>query len=111
LKGTVTGNIFRAPGVDRRDKTPSTFLLSVAADGGLQGVRSTNGGPFRLYTLAAAPAGSPVDCGDPPPPTLGCGSIIHSITFAFDSAEILPASATVVTSCSRACRATRAHAS
>jgi outer membrane protein OmpA-like peptidoglycan-associated protein len=80
----------------RRDKTPSAFLLSVAADGGLQGVRSTNGGPFRLYTVAAAPAGTRVDCGEPTPPTFGCGSIIHSIAFAFDSAEILPASAAVL---------------
>lgn len=97
LKGTVTGNILRATGLDRRDKTPSAFLLGVAADGVLQGVRSTNGGPFRLYTLAVAPAGSRVDCGVPAPPTLGCGSIIHSITFAFDSADILAASAAVLT--------------
>ena len=96
LNGTVAGNILRATGVDRRNKTPSAFVLSVAADGALQGVRSTNGGPFRLYTLAPAPAGSRVDCGVPPPPMLGCGSIIHSITFAFDSAEILPASAAVL---------------
>ncbi|MEO8071246.1 MAG: OmpA family protein [Acidobacteriota bacterium] len=96
LSGTVTGNILRATGVDRRDKTASAFLLSVAADGGLQGVRSTNGGPFRLYTVAAAPAGTRVDCGEPAPPTLGCGSIIHSIAFAYDSAEILPGSSAVL---------------
>jgi outer membrane protein OmpA-like peptidoglycan-associated protein len=96
LTGTVTGNLLRATGVDRRDKTPSAFLLSVAADGGLRGVRSTNGGPFRLYVVAAAPVGTRVDCGDPTPPALGCGSIIHSIAFAFDSAEILPASAAVL---------------
>ncbi len=96
LNGTVTGNILRATGVDRRDKTPSAFLLGVAADGRLQGVRSTNGGPFRLYTLAAAPAGVGVDCGEPVAPTLGCGSIIHSIAFSFDSADILPASSSVL---------------
>jgi outer membrane protein OmpA-like peptidoglycan-associated protein len=96
LKGTVTGNILRATGIDRGDKTRSAFVLSVAADGGLQGVRSTNGSPFRLYTLAAAPAGTRVDCGEPPPPALGCGSIIHSILFVFDSAEILPASSAVL---------------
>ena len=97
LTGTVTGNILRATGLDRRDKTPSAFLLGVAADGALLGVRSTNGGPFRLYTLAVAPAGVRVDCGTPAPPTLGCGSIIHSITFAFDSADLLPASAAILT--------------
>ena len=96
LKGTVTGNILRATGIDRSDKTPSAFILSVAADGGLWGVRSTNGGPFRLYTLAAAPPGTRVDCVDPPPPTLGCGSIIHSIAFSFDSAEIRPESGAVL---------------
>lgn len=96
LNGTVSGNILRAMGIDRRDKTPSAFLLSVAADGGLQGVRSTNGGPFRLFTVAPAPAGSQADCGVPPPPRLGCGSIIHSISFAFDSAALLPASAAVL---------------
>ncbi len=96
LKGTVTGNILRATGIDRRDKTPSTFLLSVAEDGGLRGVRSTNGGPFRLFTVAAASAATRVECGDPAPPVLGCGSIIHSITFGFDSAELQPASAAVL---------------
>ncbi len=96
LNGTVSGNILRATGFNRSDKTPSAFILSVAADGGLRGVRSTNRGPFRLYTLAAAPAGSRVDCGDPAPPALGCGSIIHSITFGFDSAEIRPESAAVL---------------
>jgi OOP family OmpA-OmpF porin len=96
LRGTVTGNILRATGLDRRDKAPSAFLLSVAADGTIRGVRSTNGGPFRLYTVEPAPAGTQVDCGDPPPPTLGCGAIIHSITFGFDSAELLPASGAVL---------------
>ncbi len=95
LSGTVSGNILRATGLNRSDKTPSAFILSVAADGGLIGVRSTNRGPFRLYTLATAGAGS-VDCGDPAPPALGCGSIIHSITFGVDSAEIRPESAAVL---------------
>ncbi len=96
LQGTVTGNVLRATGVDRRDRTPSAFLLSVAADGALQGVRSTNGGPFRIYTLPAAPPGTRVACDEPVPPVLGCGSIIHSITFAFDSADLLPAASPVL---------------
>lgn len=96
LQGTVTGNTLRATGIDRRTKTPSAFILSVTSEGELRGVRSTNGGPFRLYALAAAP-GTRVECSDPVPPTLGCGAIIHSIAFAFDSAEIQPESAAVLT--------------
>jgi outer membrane protein OmpA-like peptidoglycan-associated protein len=37
-----------------------------------------------------------VECGNPAPPALGCGSIVHGITFAFDSAEIRPDSAGVL---------------
>jgi outer membrane protein OmpA-like peptidoglycan-associated protein len=96
LKGTVTGNILRATGVNRRDKTPTAFVLSVTADGALRGVRSANNGPFRLYAVAPAPSGAPVDCTDPVPPTLGCGAVIHGITFAFDSAEIRPESEAVL---------------
>ena len=95
LTGTVSGSILRATGLNRSDKTPSAFILSVAADGGLIGVRSSNRGPFRLYTVATAAAGS-VDCGGPATPALGCGSIIHSITFGVDSAEIRPESAAVL---------------
>ena len=96
LAGTVTGNMLRATGVDRSDKTPSHFILSVAADGSLRGVRSSNGAPFRLYTVAPAPAGTNAECGQPAPPVLGCGSVIHGITFAFDSADIRPESAGVL---------------
>lgn len=96
LRGTVSGSILRATGVDRGDKTPSAFILSVAADGTLRGVRSTNGGPFRLYALGIAPQGSAVVCTDPAPPSIGCGSIIHSINFGFDSADIRPESAPVL---------------
>ena len=97
LEGTVTGNTLRARGVDLGGaRTESLFVLSVLPDGTLTGVRSTNGGPFRLYS------GGPVDdvprlrCVEPPPPRLGCGSVIHGINFGFDSAEILPASGPVL---------------
>ncbi len=96
LRGTVSGNILRATGVDRQDRTPSAFILSVSARGELRGVRSSNNGPFRLYVLAPASPGDRVDCGTPPPPTLGCGSIIHSISFGFDSADIRPESGPVL---------------
>lgn len=107
LTGTVTGNILRATGVDRSDKTPSQFILSVAADGSLRGVRSSNRAPFRLYTVAPAPPGTAVDCGQPAPPALGCGSVVHGITFAFDSAEIRPESAGVLEELFRGLQADR----
>ena len=87
LSGTVTGNILRATGLTTA-KIPSAFILSVSADGSIRGVRSTNGGPFRLYTVAVDPKGAGGACAQPVPPALGCGSIIHGITFGFDSAEI-----------------------
>ena len=96
LNGTVTGNILRATGINRSDKTPSAFLLSVAADGAIRGVRSSNNGPFRLYTLATASAGDGPDCPAPPSPALGCGSVIHGINFGFDSADIRPESDAVL---------------
>jgi outer membrane protein OmpA-like peptidoglycan-associated protein len=96
LTGTVTGNILRATGVNRFDKTRSAFILSLADDGSVRGVRSDNGGPFNYYTVAKAPAGTVFECGQPAPPTLGCGSIIHGITFDFDSAAIRPESSPVL---------------
>jgi hypothetical protein len=90
LTGTVSGNLLRATGIDRFDKTPSAFLLSVAPDGSLRGVRSSNNGPFRFYRLDRAAPGTAMACATPAAPTVGCGAIIHGITFAFDSAEIRP---------------------
>jgi OOP family OmpA-OmpF porin len=87
LTGTVTGNILRATGVTPAG-IPSAFILSVAADGSIRGVRSTNGGPFRLYTVAVDAKGTGGACAQPAPPALGCGSIVHGITFGYDSAEI-----------------------
>lgn len=85
LAGTVTGNLLRATGISRADKTTSAFILGVTGDGAVRGVRSSNGSPFRLYT---APKGAPASCSKPPAPTLGCGAIIHGISFDFDSAVI-----------------------
>lgn len=87
LNGTVSGNVLRATGIDRSDRTKSAFILSVAPDGSLRGVRSSNGAPFRLYATPAAPKGTRSGC-ESPLVTLGCGSIIHGITFDFDSAVI-----------------------
>jgi len=91
LAGTVSGRILRATGVERTTGVKSAFVLAVAEDGGVRGVRSTNGAPFRLYEAAAAPAGTLAVCKDPAPATLGCGSVIHGIEFAYDSAELRPA--------------------
>jgi len=96
LEGTVTGNILRATGISRDDSTGSLFILNVADDGALRGLRSTNGAPFRLYNGTAAPEGTVSECSDTPPPTLGCGSIIHGINFDFDSAAIQPDSEPVL---------------
>jgi OOP family OmpA-OmpF porin len=96
LEGTVTGNTLKARGVDQGGaKTVSLFVLSVLADGSLTGVRSTNGGPFRLYEGPAVEDVPRLDCLVPPPP-LGCGAVIHGINFDFDSADIRPGSAPVL---------------
>jgi outer membrane protein OmpA-like peptidoglycan-associated protein len=87
LTGTVSGNVLRATGINRSDKTKSAFILSVAQDGQLRGVRSSNGGPFRLYTAPVAAKGTKSSC-SVPAVKLGCGSIIHGINFDFDSAVI-----------------------
>jgi len=87
LTGTVTGNVLRATGVDRSDKTMSAFILSITPDGELRGVRSSNGAPFRLYTTPPAPKGTKSSC-ETPVVKLGCGSIIHGINFDYDSALI-----------------------
>ncbi|HYD46965.1 MAG TPA: OmpA family protein, partial [Terriglobales bacterium] len=95
LSGTVTGNILYATGIDRRDKVPSSFILSVAAEGALLGLRSTNQAPFKMYAAPSAKDQAAI-CPKPPEPKLGCGSIIHGIRFAYDSAEIQPSSEPVL---------------
>lgn len=91
LTGTVSGNLLRATGKTRRAGIPSVFLLTLTADGGVMGVRSTNGAPFRLYTGAEAP-GIKTQCSEQTVPSFGCGSIIHGIQFDYDSASIRPSS-------------------
>jgi outer membrane protein OmpA-like peptidoglycan-associated protein len=96
LKGTVTGNVLTALGVDRSDRVPSAFILSVRDDGTLLGVRSSNRAPFAVYTGDPAPAGSGPSCPPTPPAVLGCGAVIHGINFDFDSATIRPDSESVL---------------
>ena len=96
LEGTVSGNILRATGIAPDDSVPSAFILAVVSDSLLRGVRSTNNGPFRLYTGPPAPEGTITGCTEIPEPVLGCGSIIHGINFDFDSAAIRPDSEPVL---------------
>lgn len=95
LSGTVTGNILRATGTTRSG-IKSAFLMTVAEDGTLRGVRSTNAAPFMLYTGDAAPKDTVLKCSTPASVSLGCGSIIHGINFDFDSAAIRPDSEPVL---------------
>jgi hypothetical protein len=88
LDGTVAGNILRARGKAKSTGVVSIFVLTVMPDGELRGLRSTNGAPFRVLTSARAPAGTKTACPRLGPPKLGCGSVIHGIGFAFDSAKI-----------------------
>jgi outer membrane protein OmpA-like peptidoglycan-associated protein len=79
--------------------------MSVATDGSIRGVRSDNRGPFRYFTVAAAPAGTPFECGRKTPPALGCGSVVHGIGFDFDSADIRRESEPVLAELFRGLRA------
>ena len=94
LTGSVTGNILRATGIDLSDKTP-VFILSLA-DGVLRGVASTQRGPLRMYTGPRATTGTKNSCAEPPPPSIGCGSVVHGINFSYDSADIRPESEPVL---------------
>jgi OmpA-OmpF porin, OOP family len=89
LKGTVGGSILKASGTDRTSGVPTQFILSLMPDGGLRGVQSANGAPFRLYTVPPAKPGTDAGC-NVPEATLGCGSVIQGIGFDYDSAVIRP---------------------
>lgn len=89
LSGTVEGRVLRALGADAAG-IPSQFVLIAAGDGGLRGLRSANGAPFKPYDGEAA-AGRRV-CPAPEPPRLGCGSVVHGIGFDYDSDAIRPGS-------------------
>ncbi len=88
LTGAVAGHVLTASGIDRHDGTLSTFVLTVTPDGVLRGVRSSNGGPFRIYTEDTALDGTETKCFTPEAPPLGCGSIVYGINFDYDSAVI-----------------------
>jgi outer membrane protein OmpA-like peptidoglycan-associated protein len=89
LDGTVEGRVLRALGRDAAG-IASQFILIATPDGTLRGLRSTNGAPFKLYEGDGVTG--PAVCPAPPPPALGCGSVIHGIGFDYDSATIRSAS-------------------
>jgi hypothetical protein len=97
LTGTVSGNMLRALGQNRGDRVRSAFILHVREDGTLLGLRSTNGAPFAMYTGEGVPAGTALTCPPPRPAVLGCGSVVHGITFDYDSATIRPDAEPVLT--------------
>jgi hypothetical protein len=88
LSGTVSGNVLRASGAESDTGVVSLFILMVDGEGTVRGVRSSNGGPFHLYTGPVAPDGTRTPCSEIPEPRLGCGSVIHGINFDFDSARL-----------------------
>lgn len=109
LIGTVDGNVLHATGKSRSGDIPSAFVLTVTGEGGIIGVRSTNGAPFYLYTGDAAP-GITTECSGRAVPSLGCGSIVHGIQFDFDSAVIRPESGELLDELSTGLKAAGASA-
>ena len=107
IKGTVNGNLLLATGRTRNGDIPSTFVLAVGDKGDIMGVRSTNGAPFRLYSGDAAP-GISTECSEQGVQPLGCGSIIHGISFDFDSATIRPESESLLNTLSAGLKAATA---
>lgn len=98
VEGTVTGNLLRATLTDTTSGVRGAFILSATPDAGMRGVRSDNGAPFRMYEGPTEPEGTAPRCGPAAEETLGCGSVLHGITFAWDSAVILPESEAVLAS-------------
>ena len=95
VEGTVTGNLLKATGIGTGDGVVSHFILGVTDAGEIRGVRSTNGAPFNLYEGVPAQARK-VECAEPTDHPLGCGSVIHGISFDFDSAVLRPESAPIL---------------
>ena len=96
LTGAVTGSMLYASGEDRNDGTFSAFVLTVTPEGGINGVRSSNGAPFRIYAGDPAPGGTVIGCSEPAGTGLGCGAVVYGIQFDFDSADIRPESGQVL---------------
>jgi OOP family OmpA-OmpF porin len=88
LNGTVTGNLLRATLIDNTSGTRGAVILSRTAEGSLRGLRSDNGAPFYVFEGPVAAEGVTTHCSTAPAPVIGCGAILHGITFDYDSAAI-----------------------
>jgi outer membrane protein OmpA-like peptidoglycan-associated protein len=96
INGTVNGRIARATGVDTaRDDRPSAFIFVADEDGTIQAVWSENGSVFGARTAVVDPDVTTSPCSDSPPEPQFCGIAVY-VNFAFNSAEILPESAQVL---------------
>ncbi|MEO0367755.1 MAG: OmpA family protein [Pseudomonadota bacterium] len=96
LVGAVDGNVLVASGTNRTTGNPSSFVLTLNDQGEVDGVRSTNGAPFRRYFGAGAPDDLVTGCEDDSEPVLGCDSVVYGINFDYDSAVIQSSSAPVL---------------
>jgi len=90
LKGTVSGNVLRSIGTDRNTGVKSAFVININDQGEIDGVRSTNGAPFRRYFAPAAAKDIETGCSEPQQEAIGCGAVLHGINFDYDSATIRP---------------------
>lgn len=84
LNGTVSGNILHAVGRNTAG-VQTLFVLGLTDKGAIRGLASTKGSPFRPYEAPRAKGKKGRACAEPPPSTLGCGSIVHGIRFDADS--------------------------
>lgn len=87
LTGSVDGNMLLASGSSRSGDIPSSFVLMLDDAGDITGVASTNGAPFRRLQGKRA-TGLDSGCAVPSAALPGCGSVLHSIGFGYDSAEL-----------------------
>lgn len=93
IRGTVSGTIARATGVDAfRNDRPSAFVFVADGDGAIQAVWSENNSIFGAYTPIEISDLSPPPCAEEPPVTGFCGTAAY-VNFDFDSATIRPESA------------------
>ncbi len=96
INGSVNGRIARATGVDvAQDDRPSAFIFVVDEDETIQAVWSENGRVFGARTAVVDPDVTSSPCSETPPEPQYCGIAVY-VNFAFNSAEILPESAQVL---------------
>jgi outer membrane protein OmpA-like peptidoglycan-associated protein len=96
INGTVNGRIARAIGVDpARNDRPSAFILVADEDGTIQAAWSENQAAFKARTAVVDPDVTTSPCSASPPEPEFCGAAVY-VNFGFNSADILPESAQVL---------------